>query len=399
MSPRAGRRFGLGCVFATLSLEAVMVGLAPTNSDIDLSAASVATLAVALPTFLLLAAIGALILARLPGHRVGVVFAVAPVLLMLANVLEAYFYSAQALGLPNRALVAALLSPSWVVGVGGMAIFLPLCFPTGEYLSPPWRWVGRAGVVSLTGVWLSWSLDEGPVNDYPEVSNPVGIPGLHSVLEVVVAVGFFVFVSMLVLSFLSLVIRFRRSHGVERQQLKWFVVSTVAALSFFVVIGPLVELAGVTTPDALYLALMALVPISVGVAILRHRLYDIDRIINRTLVYGLLTALLALTYFGFVVGLQAALQPVSGNSKLAIALTTLIVAALFLPARRRLQSAVDRRFNRRTYDATRTIEAFNARLRQEIDLDSLRYELLAVVDETMQPAGVSLWLRTPEAGR
>jgi hypothetical protein len=219
------------------------------------------------------------------------------------------------------------------------------------------------------------------------------------VLEVVVAVGFFVFVSMLLLSFLSLVIRFRRSHGVERQQLKWFVVSTVAALSFFVVIGPLVELAGVTTPDALYLALMALVPISVGVAILRHRLYDIDRIINRTLVYGLLTALLALTYFGFVVGLQAALQPVSGNSKLAIALTTLIVAALFLPARRRLQSAVDRRFNRRTYDATRTIEAFNARLRQEIDLDSLRYELLAVVDETMQPAGVSLWLRTPEAGR
>ncbi|MGH2600748.1 MAG: hypothetical protein ACRDJ9_15355, partial [Dehalococcoidia bacterium] len=134
-------------------------------------------------------------------------------------------------------------------------------------------------------------------------------------------------------------------------------------------------------------------PGAIVIAVLRYNLYDIDRIINRTLIYGVLTAGLAALYAGLVAGLQALLRPVSGGSDLAIVVTTLVVAALFLPARRRIQAAVDRRFNRRTYDAARTIDAFAARLREQVDLDTLRYELLTVVDETMRPARVSLWLR------
>jgi len=140
---------------------------------------------------------------------------------------------------------------------------------------------------------------------------------------------------------------------------------------------------------------LCLLPLAIGVAILRHQLYDIDRILNRTLVYALLTATLGAMYLGVVVGLQAVLSSVAGGSDLAIVITTLLVAALFLPVRRRVQEIVDRRFNRRTYDAARTIDAFSARLRQQIDLDTLRYELLAVTEETMQPSRASVWLRRP----
>jgi hypothetical protein len=230
---------------------------------------------------------------------------------------------------------------------------------------------------------------------------PTGIEALRKAGMVVI---FACLVPILLITFAaaaSIIGRFRRARGDEREQFKWFA-SAAALLPLMLVLHMLADGLYPAAIDAVELAVefvIAALPIAVGIAILKYRLYDIDRIINRTLVYGLLTALLALTYFGFVVGLQAVLQPVSGSSNLAIALTTLIVAALFLPARRRLQSAVDRRFNRRAYDAARTIDAFNARLRQEVDLDSLRYELLAVVDETMQPAGVALWLRTPEAGR
>jgi len=141
------------------------------------------------------------------------------------------------------------------------------------------------------------------------------------------------------------------------------------------------------------------VPIAIGIAVMRYRLYEIDRIINRALVYGLLTGTLGFMYFGLVVALQALLSSLSGGNDLAIVATTLLVAALFLPARRWVQEIVNRRFNRRAYDAARTIDDFSARLRDHIDMDTLRYELLAVIDETMQPARASLWLRKREAGR
>jgi hypothetical protein len=184
------------------------------------------------------------------------------------------------------------------------------------------------------------------------------------------------------------VLRFQRSPGVERQQLKWF--TYTGALVLLTPLGTLLVPDLGNLPFVVVIAL----PIAVGIAILRYRLYDIDRLINRTLVYGLLTVSLGLLYAGAVLLLGQLFGGVGGNPpSWAVAGVTLAVAALFQPARRRIQAAVDRRFNRRKYDAAKTVEAFGARLRDEVDLDTLSAELLTVVDQTMQPTQASLWLR------
>jgi len=200
-----------------------------------------------------------------------------------------------------------------------------------------------------------------------------------------------------------LVVRFRRARGVERQQIKWFAFSGVVFCSVFAA-GPFLWSLPQSRATAwiwpvLFLAGASTVPVAVGVAILRHRLYDIDLLINRALVYGPLTAMLALVYFGGVVGLQATLRSLTGQeSTLAVVASTLAIAALFNPLRRRVQALVDRRFYRRKYDAARTLEGFSAKLRVETDLDALNDELVRVVRETMQPAHARLWLR-PEVAQ
>jgi hypothetical protein len=195
----------------------------------------------------------------------------------------------------------------------------------------------------------------------------------------------------------ALLVRFGRSRGVERQQLKWFAfagVITVAGLVLIVTpsqygwIGPLNALVA--------LPILVSMPIAAGIAILRYRLYEIDRVINRTLVYGLLTVGLGTVYVVGVFGLGRLLNPVTGESALAVAASTLAVAALFQPAQHRIQAVVDRRFNRRKYNAAKTIETFSARLRDQVDLDTLARELLTVTDKTMEPTTVSLWLRPPD---
>ena len=198
------------------------------------------------------------------------------------------------------------------------------------------------------------------------------------------------------LSAVSLVVRFRRSSGVERQQLKW-VVAGGALLAAGLLSGPLLlwwtPFGGVW--DVLAPLGFAVFPVAVGFAVLRYRMYDLDRIINRTVVYAIVTALLAGLYFGIVIGLQQAFSGLTRGNDLAIAGSTLAVAALFRPARTRIQEFVDRRFYRRRYDAARTLEAFSARLRDEVDLDRLGTDLGAAVNDTMQPVHVSLWLREP----
>jgi asparagine N-glycosylation enzyme membrane subunit Stt3 len=186
----------------------------------------------------------------------------------------------------------------------------------------------------------------------------------------------------------SVVLRLRRASGEERQQVKWFVYTVVTVILVFVA-STLMIGAGLLFP------LFGLIPVSVAVAVFKYRLYDIDRLINRTLVYGLLTAMLLGVYAGLVFLLGRLLDPATGDSALAVAASTLAVAALFQPARRRVQALVDRRFNRARYDAAQTVERFSARLRNEVDLDALNAELLAVVDQTMQPSSASLWLRRP----
>jgi hypothetical protein len=196
------------------------------------------------------------------------------------------------------------------------------------------------------------------------------------------------------LAAISLLLRFRRSRGDERQQFKWLAASA-GLLLVLMPIQYVFEFSGVA--GAFFTVVLFALPVSVGIAILRYRLYEIDRIVNRAVVYGALSALLAGIYFGIVLAMQKVFSSFTGGSDLAIAVSTLAVAALFRPVRRRIQEIVDRRFYRAKYDAQETLEAFNARLRDEIDLDSLSGEIRAVVQETMQPAHVSLWLRTPEA--
>jgi hypothetical protein len=233
---------------------------------------------------------------------------------------------------------------------------------------------------------LSAALSPGAIElYYPEATSPVNLPvaGLADTVF-----GWLLPGQLLVLAtaLVSLVGRLRRAAGEERQQVKWFVYTVVTVVLVFVT-TTLALGAGYLFP------LFGLIPVSVAVAVFKYRLYEIDRLINRTLVYGLVTALLIGVYAGLVFLLGRLLDPATGDSALAVAASTLAVAALFQPARRRVQALVDRRFNRRRYDAARTVERFSGRLREHVDLDTLSAELLGVVDQTVQPASASLWLR------
>jgi hypothetical protein len=242
---------------------------------------------------------------------------------------------------------------------------------------------------------LSWALVpfEGPLES---VANPLAVPALAGPLSAVSAVTLILTALGIPVGAASLVVRFRRSRGVERQQLRWLV---LAALLLAVVVLAMVTLAAAGMEAALgwlSAGCVALLPLAIGAAVLRYRLYDLDRIISRTLAWGLLTVLLGVGYAGVVLGLGRLLPQ---GSSLVVAAATLAVAAVFQPARRRIQGAVDRRFNRARYDAARTVAVFAARLREQVDLDALSSELLAVVEQTMQPSRTSLWLRPPATPR
>ena len=231
--------------------------------------------------------------------------------------------------------------------------------------------------------------------EHPEVENPLAVPVPTGLLLAVAAVDALIVLATLVAAAGSLVVRFRRARGVERQQLRWLAVgAALAAVALLVAVA-----AGAMGKDGVVLAALgtcvALLPLATGASILRYRLYDLDRIISRTLAYGLLTVLLGGGYAGVVLGLG---QLLGRDSSLVVAMATLAVAAMFQPTRRRIQALVDRRFNRRRYDAALTIQAFSERLRQQVDLDSLTAELVGLVEQTMQPTQVSLWLR-PQAER
>jgi hypothetical protein len=221
--------------------------------------------------------------------------------------------------------------------------------------------------------------------------NPIAIPSLEGVLRLAYATASSVLFGVILAALVSLVVRFRRATGIERQQVKWFAYGT-ALLLLLPAAGPVGAVSS-TAGNLMTAVIVSALPVTIGIAVLRYRLYDLDRLVNRTVVYGLLTVLLAGVYAGLVFALSQLLNPADQQSALAVAASTLVVAALFQPARRRIQGLVDRRFNRRRYDVARTVAAFSARLRDQIELDTLSTELLAVVDQTMQPTQASLWLR------
>ncbi len=268
--------------------------------------------------------------------------------------------------------------------------FLFLLFPTGRLPSRRWRPVAWIAATSGAVVLILNLLFE----------NPDKVGGAITAITIAAVLPIF---ASIVLSVLSLVVRYRRASGVERQQLKWFALAAVLTISYLIgellgeIVGGLLDsdlLRGEALWNLLDAATNSGLYVAVGIAILRHRLYDIDLIINRALVYGPLTVLLASAYVGGVVGLQAFFRAITGQeSTLAVVASTLAIAALFSPLRRRVQAFVDRRFYRRKYDATKTLSAFSGRLRDETDLDTLSMDLVGVARATMQPAHVSLWLR------
>ncbi|MPZ50635.1 MAG: hypothetical protein GEU75_15275 [Dehalococcoidia bacterium] len=349
------------------------------------------------------AVVGALLVTLRPGNIVGRLLILIGSGWCLGEAGRLYLWvDVQAGPQPFSELAAWFVS--WTFAVAWpLPVFLPALFPAGRTTSRWMRWLIRGAVFTavmytLTGMFVPAELDV--YGDYlGGFSNPLGIEWLAEAEDETIAEVMFTVLSaplalLAVLSPIDLFLRWRRSHGIERLQMRSFALGVLLAV--LLLFGGLLLFAvgfPKVVENLLLVAAFNALPVSIGVAVARYRLYDLDRIISRTLVYAVLTAGLGATYFGLVVGLQALMRPISGGSDLAIVATTLIVAALFLPARRRIQNAVDRRFNRRVYDAARTVEAFGARLRQQIDFDTLRYELLAVVDETMQPARASVWLR------
>jgi hypothetical protein len=310
----------------------------------------------------------------------------------VANVYADWAFFARHGDVPGATLAAWLTAWVWNLALGPVAFLPLLLFPEGRLPSPRWRPVlglACAGIALMAG---SAALAPGRFEDYP-VSNPVGIPGTDSLMSVLGGIGTAAFVASFLAVLVSFVLRFRRSGGQERQQLKWLTYSAALIAVAGIGAASFVEPLSTNTSNAIQSLALTTYPLALGIAMLRYRLYDIDVVINRTLVYGLLTATLAGAYVGLVLLLQLVLDPVTSGSSLAVAVSTLGVAALFRPARSRIQAIVDRRFYRRKYDAARTLEQFSGRLREQVDLDALGSELRAVVADTMQPTHVSLWLR------
>jgi hypothetical protein len=338
--------------------------------------------------------VGAVIVARRPANAIGWLFSAIGLLTAtgtLALDYAQYAYVTRPGSLPG-AILAAWYQWWWLPMFALILVFTPLLFPTGRLLSARWRPVAVLTAIATTAIAVGGALQPTLTLqnvDYT-VRNPIGLAGASD-LEALGNVLFDLLAVCAVAAVVSVVLRFRRSRGVERQQLKWFTYAAVLAILLQAVPAPLGEGA---VYDVLFGLTIAFIPVASGIAILRYRLYDIDRLINRTLVYGLLTTILGLGYAGAVLILGEVFGGVAGNpSTWVVAGATLAVAALFQPARRRIQAIVDRRFNRRKYDAARTVEAFSVRLRDEVDLDALTAELLAVVNQTIQPTRASLWLR------
>jgi len=342
---------------------------------------------------LALATVGAVVISRRPGNIIGWLCCA----IGLTQILAGFGgHSAQAaladdpdLG-PGWVVLYELGELCWELSWALLALLL-LLFPTSRLPSRRWRPAAWAAVAVLVLAAFSGPFLPGPpAPGLPP--NPIAIPPLAGLLKLAYGTAGFVLAGLILAALVSLIVRFRRATGVERQQLKWFAYGTALLLLL-----PVTALVGAELPglagNLISAAIFSALPVAIGIAVLRYRLYDIDRLVNRTVVYGLLTVLLAGLYAGLVFALSQLLNPADQQSALAVAASTLAVAALFQPARRRIQAVVDRRFNRRKYDAAKTVEAFSIRLRHEVDLDALTAELLVVVDQTIQPTRASLWLR------
>lgn len=352
---------------------------------------------------------GAVILRSQPRNRVGWLLEAIGVVWLVGAATDAYVTIDLLLGsvsLPGSAVAAAVNGLIWAPGLGLTGTYLFLIYPDGHLPSRRWRPVAWLSATMVTLLTLTLLVTPGPMEVSPDPTrpNPLGWVAAQEALEAALGVFLVALPICILLCASALVVRFRRSHGVERLQLKWLAAAgSVVAVTFLsAILVPL--LASIVRPsdpspawlgvfDALSLLSFLLLPVAIGVAILKHRLYEIDVVIKRTLVYALLTAILVGVYLGGVLLLQLVLSPLTSESDLAVAGSTLAVAGLFGPVRRRIQRVVDRRFNRRRYDPTATVDAFATRLRHELDVDAVGAQLAATANQTLEPSGASLWLK------
>jgi hypothetical protein len=395
----APRSLALAAVVATVALAAAVVALQlvlltdSSYAPADSTASTLADLAMTCA----FAAVGAVVTWKRPMNLVGWALLLAGDGLLLGGLLSAYaelaLLAKPELGLPGGAAAEALSTGLWTGLMAGVFLVL-VTFPSGVITSRSIRrWVLLV-LSAFTVVWLVIATAPGKLPaPFAHRENPLAF--LDAKAYIVPAIPLIVGCLLsIVVAAIRAVRSFRRSRGLEREQYKWL----AASASALVVLLPFAAAFNYSRIAGMLftLALTAL-PVSVGIAVLRYRLYEIDRIISRTLTYGALTLILGVAYVGLVLGGQALFSSFAGGSNLAIAVSTLVVAALFLPVRSRVQGFVDRRFYRRRYDAQRTLEGFGARLREQVDLETLRSDLGIVVEDTMQPAHVSVWLRREPA--
>jgi hypothetical protein len=342
---------------------------------------------------------GALVAAHVPRNPLGWIFLAIALGAAWSGAAETIAYHGL---VDDPGSIPGAMFPAWTYAWAwyptvGLLGFVLLLFPTGT--PPPgriWRVVTSALGIALATVTLLYMLYPGPLDgdDSKLPDNPIGVGAVGRFLNESrgSAIVNGTVLVLMTLAAASVVRRFWRSRGDERQQMKW-----MTAAAVFVAAGTIVPgLVGIgDTGDVFFSISIVQLPIALGIAMFKYRLYDIDRVINKTLVYGAVTVLLGGAYVGLVLAGQALSSSIASGGNLVIAASTLVVAALFLPLRRRIQRFVDRRFYRRRYDAQRTLEGFGARLREQVDLDELCTEIRRIVGETMQPAHTSLWLRAP----
>ncbi len=397
---RHARRSLLLSGVAVLSVAAAVAAqLLYPPGTMDLFTALLFTLAVAS-----MAGVGAFLAIRVPGNRVGWLLIVAGSMLAAGVLCGAYTLGSIAADTtwPLTEYSAWLTDLLWVPPIVIVAAGVPMIFPDGRLPSTRWRpiaWLLVAGTIMSI---LAPAFTPGPINETMTLENPFGIPALAPYLPMVDTVSMITALPAFVGAWAAVVIRFRRGSLIERHQVKWLLaVALVGVIAFPVAVaGQLVMPDSILNTVAWLVGFIALIglPVSIGIAILRYRLYEIDRLVSRTIGWAVVTGLLVVVFAVLVVTLQAVLAPITNENTLAVAASTLVAFAMFQPLRRRVQRAVDRRFDRARYDGRRTVDAFGERLRNEIDANAAQGALITTVQAAMQPQTVRIWLRGVQSG-
>ena len=345
--------------------------------------------------------VGVIVAIRRPGNLNGWLFCAIGALFALDALITEYVIAGALVvpgGLPATTFLGWTLSWVWVLPLSIALIYLPLLFPTGSLVSRGWRPVAWLGVIGIVLFGTALAFEPGPIQQASFITNPFGATGIDmkTYASLVLGPASLVFITAVVLALSSLVVRFREASVDARQQIKWFALATMiagATFGVYLILFASVGTSGTKAVEVLVIVALMGVPTAAGMAILRYRLYDIDRIVSRTISYGVITGLLVAVFLAVNLALQAALSSITASNAWAVAASTLLAAALFTPVRLRVQGAVDRRFDRARFDAERTAAAFSDRLRDETDIATVTTDLDRTVRDALKPTALTLWLR------